>query len=310
MIDALTEELENRWYELGRLARAETKRRYPPSVPSEYIKKAAVQGNADAQYEMGYAYLQGYGIGRSGSEAYRWYRKAAMQGHAKAQYICGEQFMTSVGVGGAEAIKWLRKSAEQGYGLAQLQLGRMYEPHDEAEAIRWYNMAAAQDFHSDHEAWYRLGCLHERRQDFMEAAGWYEKAAASFREDAMYRLFLLYESGKGVARDEVKAAEFLEKAADWGQRDAQYALGCRHQSGQSAVLDGVEAYKWFALAALMYVIVMDAEKYEEAVSRREQVATQLTPEQINAAHQRIRKWQEKRTLLEGQSPPPALALVQ
>ena len=49
----------------------------------------------------------------------------------------------------AEAVRWYRLAAEQGYAGAQNNLGIMYAtgrgvPEDDAEAVRWYRMAAEQ----------------------------------------------------------------------------------------------------------------------------------------------------------------------
>jgi hypothetical protein len=48
-------------------------------------RKAAEQGNSDAQYYLGYAYQRGEGIARDTSEAVRWYTLAAQQGNEAAQ---------------------------------------------------------------------------------------------------------------------------------------------------------------------------------------------------------------------------------
>ena len=49
----------------------------------------------------------------------------------------------------AEAVRWYQMAAEQGYARAQYNLGVMYAdgegvPEDDAEAVRWYQMAAEQ----------------------------------------------------------------------------------------------------------------------------------------------------------------------
>ena len=56
-------------------------------------------------------------------EAVKWYRKAAEQGYAKAQYNLGVMYFKGEGVADdAEAVKWYRKSAEQGFAFAQRNL--------------------------------------------------------------------------------------------------------------------------------------------------------------------------------------------
>jgi len=85
------------------------------------------------------------------SEAERWYRKAAEQGDSDAQYSLGAMYYLGHGVSQdySEAVKWYRKAAEQGYAEAQTNLGWMYEkgrgvPQDDSEAIKWYRKAAIQ----------------------------------------------------------------------------------------------------------------------------------------------------------------------
>ncbi len=50
-----------------------------------WYRKAAEQGSARAQYNLGHAYYNGEGVVKDPEEAVRWYRKAAEQGDADAQ---------------------------------------------------------------------------------------------------------------------------------------------------------------------------------------------------------------------------------
>ena len=51
----------------------------------EWCKKAAEQGYARAQYNLGAMYENGDGVDQSDSMAMRWHAKAAAQGHEQAQ---------------------------------------------------------------------------------------------------------------------------------------------------------------------------------------------------------------------------------
>ncbi len=80
-------------------------------------------------------------------EAVKWYRKAAEQGYAKAQYNLGSMYDMGLGVPQdyEEAVKWYRKAAEQGYAESQRRLGYAYErAKDREEAAKWYQKAAEQ----------------------------------------------------------------------------------------------------------------------------------------------------------------------
>ena len=61
-------------------------------------------------------------------------------------------------------------------------------------------------------------------QDFAEAKGWYEKAAAVGNAVAMIRLGDIYRYGRGVAISIADARTWYEKAAAAGSTDAQKRL--------------------------------------------------------------------------------------
>ena len=70
-----------------------------------------------------------------------------------AQYNLGFMYTNGEGVprDNAEAVRWYRLAAEQGYAKAQLNLGGMYAlgrglPQDDAEAVRWFRLAADQGY--------------------------------------------------------------------------------------------------------------------------------------------------------------------
>ena len=51
----------------------------------EWYEKAAEQGHAKAQNNLGVMYRHGRGVDKSGSSAMRWFAKAAAQGFEEAQ---------------------------------------------------------------------------------------------------------------------------------------------------------------------------------------------------------------------------------
>ena len=160
---------------------------------SSYVKKdfktahklwlpLAEEGNARAQFFMGYMYDLGFGVQKEDQEAVKWYRLAAEQGDSRAQFFMG--FMLDFGSGvkedDQEAVKWYRLAAKQGYALAnaiiydlaekgvppalrilkadaekgvaeaQNKLGVMYDlgsgvKEDDQEAVKWYRLAAKQE---------------------------------------------------------------------------------------------------------------------------------------------------------------------
>ena len=61
-------------------------------------------------------YANGKGVPQDYAEAAKWYRKAAEQGYADAQNNLGMMYVNGQGVPQdyAEAAKWTRKAADQG----------------------------------------------------------------------------------------------------------------------------------------------------------------------------------------------------
>lgn len=52
----------------------------------KWYRKAAEQGDPDAQYNLGMCYAKGNGVNKDIPEAIKWYRQAAKKGNEKAQY--------------------------------------------------------------------------------------------------------------------------------------------------------------------------------------------------------------------------------
>jgi uncharacterized protein len=92
---------------------------------SRGIKKAALQGNREAQNNLGTAYLYGVGVKQGDFEAVTWYRRAAEQGLADAQYNLGHMYDQKQDY--KEAIRLYEMSVEQGNKDGMVDLGWMYE---------------------------------------------------------------------------------------------------------------------------------------------------------------------------------------
>lgn len=80
---------------------------------------------------LGYSFRLGKGVAKDDKEAVKWFRKAAEQGLALAQFDLGECYLEGTGVDKdeKEAVKWFRKAAEQGLGEAETAL-RALHSHD------------------------------------------------------------------------------------------------------------------------------------------------------------------------------------
>ena len=87
----------------------------------------AEQGDAVAQYNLGFMYANRDGDPKNRADAIKWFYKAAEQGNADAQYNLGAIYLGGAGVpkDRAEASKWFRKAAEQGHKYAKWFLEKL-----------------------------------------------------------------------------------------------------------------------------------------------------------------------------------------
>ncbi len=118
-----------------------------------WYKRAAEQGCAKAQYNLGRMYFEGKGVPQDYEKAYSLWRKAATQGCAQSQYNLGVGFDFGKGIAQdkLEAVRWYHKAAAQGYADAQFNLGVILSGdkgneslQDYQAAVKWYSAAALQ----------------------------------------------------------------------------------------------------------------------------------------------------------------------
>ena len=111
-----------------------------------WYRKAAEQGLAASQLQLGRLYYLGEGVPKDAAKAAAWLRKAAEQGLAEAQLALAFMYAEGRGVPkhDGEAEEWFRQAAGQGLTLAQYELGRLHLFRDSVQAYAWLNLAAAQ----------------------------------------------------------------------------------------------------------------------------------------------------------------------
>jgi TPR repeat protein len=198
-----------------------------------WLRKAADQGDADAQNGMGLTYRDGLGVPQDYAQAMNWFRKAADQGYADAQNNIGKMYRDAQGVpqDDKQAMAWYRKAADQGNAFAQVNIGSMYHrgqggvAQDDAQAVIWFRKAAEQ---GNAEAEYLIGAMYLAgkglQSDPALALNWLQKAAQQGNAEANYTIGLMYENGVGVPKDTMQASNWYEKAAGLGHAEAKARL--------------------------------------------------------------------------------------
>ena len=175
----------------------------------------------------------GRGVAQDYAEAMRWYRKAADQGNAVAQYNLGGLYENGRGVAQdyAEAMRWYRKAADQGIRRRAVQprrCTRMAGAWRRTTPRRCAGIARPPTRDMPPPRTTSAGCTRMagawRRTD-AEAMRWYRKAADQGNAIAQYNLGWMYENGRGVVQDDAEAMQWYRKAADQGYAAAQYNIG-------------------------------------------------------------------------------------
>ncbi len=276
-----SESPEELYRQAKKLLDSEEKSDWEKAIP--LLTKAAEQGYAKAQHELGDCYYDGKGVAQDFLQALQWCRKAAEQGNAEAQCSLGACYYWGYGVAQdyQQAAQWFRKAAEQGHTDAQCSLGLCYYggngvTQDYRQAEQWFRKAAEQG-HAN--AQYSLGGCYYVTQDYRQAEQWFRKAAEQGHANAQAMLGKCYYGGNGVAQDyqqavqrssdsleelyrhakklldseeksdKEKAIPLLTKAAEQGYAKAQHELGDCYYDGKGVTQDYRQAEQWYRKAA-------------------------------------------------------------
>jgi TPR repeat protein len=223
--------------------------------PISWIKKAAEEGRANWQCNLGVCYFYGEGVEKNLSEASKWYKKAAEQGNAKAQFNLGLGYFKGEGVplDYGEAMHWFGKASEQGDADAQLHvawcLEDMQAPQNDVFVAC---KRAAEMGNADAQChlgfWYSEG-KHGLEKNVAESSRWFMEAANRGNDVAQFQMGLRYETGAGVKKNAKEAAKWYMRAASKNNVVALYRLGCCYYYGDGVTIDNHSAWRCFKKAA-------------------------------------------------------------
>lgn len=123
-----------------------------PSVGERWMLRAAEQGDAEAQFWLGFGYEHTWFGTADPQEALKWYKRAAEGGDPDAQFELGQRYEDGEGVeqNYKLAAEWFRKAAEHapdlgGAGEGRNRLGLLYMeglgvPLDYVQAYFWFSL--------------------------------------------------------------------------------------------------------------------------------------------------------------------------
>ena len=270
------------------VARAEPETQNPPlaetaakklqATPLETLTARAVEGDAEAQYQLGKTYYLGDQGTPDYGQAFIWYRRAALQGHAEAQYNLGTMYLMGEGIAQSdtEAKDWYARAADQGHEAARHNLENLQQITPKQETPAPTTEVAAVEPKAEKKKGGVLGYLGKffKSDDEKEAANVKTKgnsgetaaaaspvAAASSAPAANtqpvnlapgqneYERGLAYSEGKGVPQDYNSAFKLFQSAAQQNYAAAQYQLGNAYMSGLGTENNPEAAADWYEKAA-------------------------------------------------------------
>ena len=195
----------------------------------QWLRKAADQTHsAYAMRKLGDAYSDGTLIKPDDQLALSWYTKAAWGGDAPAMVDLGWMYLDGKHISRdyLSARTWFQRAANKGAPDAALGLGIIYHygagvDPDDRLAFSFLQQAA---FRGNVEAMRYLGSLYYADHNFTAALSWYRRAAEKGDGFAMENVYVIYQNGVGVPKDQSVAQKWLEKAAASGDEKASAVL--------------------------------------------------------------------------------------
>lgn len=230
-----------------------------PVQAAYWFRKAADQGDPEAQNEMGYLYTWGIGVDKDAGQAFRWFARAAGGGWQQAKLNMAVMYMRGMGV--ARDPKFARELLEdlaaKKNARAEDYLGVMYldgdgVPQDIRAAEEWLNRSAKS---KNPEGEYAMGQLYSvaagHEHDLAKAAKFLRESAKSGYVPAMYTLGVLLVNHPEVAqKNSDEALSLLQRAAEAGTWQSSAVLGLMLRDGRGlAHQDMGAAFRWFTIAA-------------------------------------------------------------
>ncbi|MDE7413321.1 MAG: sel1 repeat family protein [Muribaculaceae bacterium] len=199
-------------------------------------KLLSINYNPEAQYLLGYILLNGIGLNKNHTEAFKWFSRSAEQENMKAQHYLGIMYLYGAGVekNPKEAEIWLNKSVNQGNEEAEIILAEMYlngegVKKNKKKAKEVYTKYAER---GDLEAQYKLSQIYEdeavngpniyRDLNIRKWIHWLEKSADQGHPLAEFRFGNFYQYGEyGWPKDYEKALYWYKRSAEHGNTRAE-----------------------------------------------------------------------------------------
>ncbi|CAH0535642.1 hypothetical protein VST7929_03156 [Vibrio stylophorae] len=221
------------------------------------IAEKAQQGDAKAQFEMGYLSIIEAFPENTYLDAFDWIMASAQQGYAHAQYYAGLFYLDDeiAPPDLTSAQYWLELAAAQQHTPAMYELATLYSyfrpqmglPMDSEKTIYWLKQAAALnlvDAQYDLARFYLYG-VHGLEKNHAQAMHWIAKLQQIQDPRGNYLLGLDHYLGLTQAVNEQAGLKYLHLSADQDYAPAQYDLALHYFEHHEPQI----AFNWATRAA-------------------------------------------------------------
>lgn len=192
----------------------------------------------------------------------------------------------------------LQQRAQNGDAVAQRELGEKFDfghdtKQDYVEAAKWYQMAADQ---GDAKAQNNLGSFYQYglgvATNYNKAVKLYKQSASQGDTMAQNNLGYMYDFGLGVTEDKAAANSWYQRAAEQGYPEAMMNLGISYVKGTGVNKDLSQGFMWLDLARFFTQQNYNMKTKWRIRGLLDDVKKHMTPEQIREGERRSKEWYE------------------
>ncbi len=234
------------------------------SLTLEELRQNAINGDTEAQLDLGYMYLYGVkGVKVDYSQALYFYQLAAEKNNAVALNNLGSLYFNGLGtkVDYEKAMKYFEQAAHLGSNDAAVNLAIIYLGADFPNKSKqdfdkvFYLLNQAQK--TNNSAKFLLGYAYYTgffvERDYINAFKLIKNAADAQYDEAQLVLADFYIDGLGTPKNYNRAIQYLEYAAKQGNSEALMRLADIYAAGELYTKDIKKAYMLYNVASVLGV---------------------------------------------------------
>ena len=221
------------------------------------FRQSANNDNGRGQYFLGMMYSNGDGVNKDEGTAKVWYQKAVEKNDSDAMIGLGDILVNEGHRVDAANLYKQAASLGNAEGYYKLVIKLDYSLEKQAEFLfKGAEMNHAGCQHSLGLSYYSGGRV---KKDYAEAIKWFTIAAEQNFVPSMFALGLMYEKGIGTKKDSKMAADLFRKAVILGRdskraqvhnsaRESAFHLAAMYEEGRGVEKDIAAAAEWYRIS--------------------------------------------------------------